>query len=237
MGAALACADLFGLTAAQSVDAMGNVGSTAGGLCAFLKEGTSTKQWHCGHAASDAVLCAQLAGAGLRGPRHLMENARGFHAVLCPGAQPDQLTIERGHRQIHDTSYKPWPPPRPTHAAITAALEAHATIEGARIERATLRTFGMAVDLCNHDPVATEHDARFSLRHCTAVARTRGAVDFDAFETPEIESQSALVRSIEVGEDPAMTMAYSDRSQASLEVVLADGRVLSRRVDHALGEA
>lgn len=236
VGAALACADLFGLSSGEAVDAMGHVGSTAGGLWAFLEEDTLTKQWHCGNAASDALVAAQLAGAGLRGPRRLFDSSRGFHAILCEGSAPEELTSGRSGWQLHDTSYKPWPSPRPTHAAITAALDLHPAVAGRDIERVELKTFGMAVDLCNHQPVETAHDARFSLAHCVAVALSQGSVAFESFEVAEIRRQAGLVQRTRVVEDAAMTAAYPERSQASVEVLLADGQMLAGHVDYALGD-
>jgi 2-methylcitrate dehydratase PrpD len=236
IGAALACADLLGLTRGQSLDAMGHVTSVAGGLWAFLEEDTMTKQWHAGKAAEAAVLSAQLAAEGLRGAHRALDGKRGFLAVLCDGGNPSELGMLRERWQIHDTAYKPWPSPRPTHAAITAALNARLRIGDAAIDRVMLRTFGMALDLCNRQPVVTAHDARFSLRYCTALALADGAIGFDSFEPPEIARHAALVTRIEVREDAGMTAAYPQCSQASVEITLANGTTVIEHVDHALGD-
>ena len=239
-GAALACADLLGLTRAQSLDAMSNMANIAGGMWAFLDEDTLTKQWHAGKAASSAVDAAQLAAQGLRGPHHVLDSRRGFLAVLCDGGNPAELDMPQEHWQIHGTAYKPWPSPRPTHAAITTALEARRQIgAGAiehRVERIVLRTYRMAVDLCNRTTLATAHDARFSLAYNTAVALATGGVDFASFEMEAISRHAPLAARVEVHEDPAMTAAYPQSSSASLEIWLDDGRIVVARADHALGD-
>lgn len=236
VGAALACAELLSLTREQSLDAMSNMASIAGGLWAFLEEDALTKQWHAGRAAEGAVLAAQLAAEGLRGAHRVLDSKRGFLAVLCEGGDSSELGLQRRRWQLHDTAYKPWPSPRPTHAAITAALNARAKIGNVPIERVVLRTYGMAVDLCNRQTLATAHDARFSLRYCAAVALTNGAVDFASFELDEIARHAALVSRIEVQEDAQMTAAYPQLSRASLQIHLANGETVVEQVEHALGD-
>ena len=236
VGAALACADLLGLTRDQSIDAMSNMASTAGGLWAFLEEDTLTKQWHAGRAAEGAVTAAQLAAEGFCGAHRVLDGKRGFLAVLCEGGNAAEWGMQRERWQIHDTAYKPWPSPRPTHAAITVALNARRAIAGAGIERAVLRTYAMAVDLCNREAIVTAHDARFSLRHCAAVALADGEVGFDSFEPAAIARHSSLTSSIRVEESAQMTADYPRLSRASLEIVLADGWTVLEEVEYALGD-
>ncbi len=235
MGAAVAVAALLGLSRDACADAVGFVGSTAGGLWAFLDEETDTKQWHAGHAASQAVVACGLAEAGLRGPRRLFESARGFFAILCDDPDPAALAGNGGW-QIHGTAYKPWPSPRPTHAAVSAALAVRDRLASRRIGRVAVATFGMAVDLCNRSPVATPHDARFSIAHGVAAALTDGAVGFDAFEPERIAALAPLVARTTVVEDPAMTAAYPARSQAWVCAWTVDGDAVEARVEHALGD-
>jgi 2-methylcitrate dehydratase PrpD len=235
-GAALACADLMGLSHVQTVDAMSNMASIAGGLWAFLEEDSLTKQWHAGKAAEGAVIAAQLAAEGLRGAHHVLDGRRGFLAVLCDGGKTAELWMHRERWQLHDTAYKPWPSPRPTHAAITAALDARARIGDVPIDHVLLRTYGMAVDLCNRHPITNAHDARFSLRYCTAVALSRGVVEFRSFESDEIARHASLASRIEVREDRHMTLAYPESSQAALDIFLSNGETFCVQVDHALGD-
>src|SRR5207244_21575 len=82
----------------------------------------------------------------------------------------------------------------------------------------------------------TAHDARFSLRYCTAVALANGAVDFGSFEMDEIARHAGLASRIEVKEDARMTAAYPQLSRAALDLSLADGKSVAVQVDHALGD-
>lgn len=236
-GAALACADLLGLQEEAKLDAMGNAMSTAGGLWAFVDEETLTKQWHAGHAAQNGLACAQLAAHGLRGPRHVLGGRRGFHAVLCADAVPGELVRDQPGWQIHATAYKPWPCPRPVHAAITAALALRQRIGGAdSIRSIELRTFSMAVDLCHCAMPTTAHEARFSLQYCVAAAIQDGAVDFDTFDAGAIARHRELAGRVVVHADAAMTADYPLQSRAALELALDDGQVVTQDTHHALGD-
>ena len=92
---------------------MGQMASVAGGLWAFIDEDTLTKPWHAGRAAEGAVLAAELAAQGWRGPRRVLDSRRGFLAILCDGGQPGELVAPGRHWQLHDIAFKPWPSPRP----------------------------------------------------------------------------------------------------------------------------
>ena len=236
VGAALACADLLGLTREQAIDAMSNVASTAGGLWAFLEEDTLTKQWHAGRAAESAVTAAQLAAEGLRGARRVLDGKRGFLAVLCEGGYAAEWGMRRERWQIHEIAYKPWPSPRPTHAAITSALNARPRIGDAEIDRVVLRTYAFAVELCNRKSLSSAHDARFSLAYCAAAALADGNVGFDSFEPATIARHAALASRIVVEENASMTADYPRLSRASLEITLANGETVQEEVEHALGD-
>ncbi len=238
LGAALACADLMGLDDKRRMDAMANVTSIAGGLWAFVDEDTHTKQWHAGHAAQAAVACSELASCGITGPRDILQSRRGFLAVLCPDAQPQELVREVERWQVHDIAYKPWPCPRPTHAAITASLRAREQIGAARIQGVRLDTFGMAVDLCDRPQPATAHEARFSLQHCVAaaLAGAKASIDFDSFAPEAIAFSRGLAGVVSVHASADMTAAYPARSRARVTVELDDGRQIITGTEHALGD-
>src|SRR5262249_51228403 len=64
----------------QLTDALGIVGSMAGGIIEYLAEGTWTKRMHAGWAAQSGLRAALLARAGFNGPRTVFEGVHGlFH--------------------------------------------------------------------------------------------------------------------------------------------------------------
>src|SRR3954463_14639359 len=80
MAAAAGVGAALKLTPRQLVDALGIVGSMAGGIIEYLAEGTWTKRMHAGWAAQSGLRAALLARAGFIGPRTVFEGVHGlFH--------------------------------------------------------------------------------------------------------------------------------------------------------------
>jgi 2-methylcitrate dehydratase PrpD len=77
-GAAVTASKLFGLTAEQTLAAVGIAGSMAAGSMEFLSEGAWTKRIHPGLAAQNGIQAAMLAAEGFVGPRHILEGRDGF---------------------------------------------------------------------------------------------------------------------------------------------------------------
>src|SRR5882724_8074176 len=72
MAAAAAVGAALKLERRQLVDALGIVGSMAGGIIEYLAEGTWTKRMHAGWAAQSGLRAALLARAGFTGPRTVL---------------------------------------------------------------------------------------------------------------------------------------------------------------------
>src|SRR5258708_24449375 len=80
MAAAAAVGAALKLGPRQLVDALGIVGSMAGGIIEYLAEGTWTKRLHPGSAAQSGLRAAGLARAGFLPPRTVFEGSHGlFH--------------------------------------------------------------------------------------------------------------------------------------------------------------
>ena len=77
-GAAAAAAFVLGLDAETMTQALGVAGSFASGNQEFLAEGAMTKRLQAGKAAHDGIMAAQLAQAGLTGPRSVLDGRYGF---------------------------------------------------------------------------------------------------------------------------------------------------------------
>jgi len=77
-GAAAAVAFVLGLDAETTTQALGIAGSFASGNQEFLAEGAMTKRLQAGKASHDGVIAAQLADAGLTGPRTVLDGRYGL---------------------------------------------------------------------------------------------------------------------------------------------------------------
>lgn len=223
-GAAMAAALLLGLDRAQTVHALGNAGTLAGGLWEYRETGAMTKQLHAGGAAEAGIAAAQLAARGVTGPMKILEGDRGFFKAACPDADPGAVLRDpEGPWGLHACSIKPWPSSRHTHPAIDAALGI-ALPAGSAIEAVEVETYRAAVDLCGKRSPGSPHQGKSSIAYCVAAALADGRVDLASFEAEAFERHRALLPRIDVKADENLTRAYPQSWGARVAVRLADGQ-------------
>src|SRR2546430_383514 len=112
MAAAAAVGAALKLGPRQLVDALGIVGSMAGGIIEYLAEGAWTKRLHPGWAAQSGLRAAGLARARFLGPRTVFEGSHGlFHGFAhTTTGDYDALTGDFGARWVTPTlAFKPYP--------------------------------------------------------------------------------------------------------------------------------
>jgi len=237
-GSAMAGAELLGLNDDEAVDALGNAGTQSAGLWQFLATGAMSKHLHAGRGAEAGVVAAELAKLGFSGPSQILEGPQGLFAGACPDADAEAVLRDPDHRwQVHETSIKPWPSCRHTHPAIDAALElSHQIPEPSRIAAVDLKTYAVAVDVCDRAHPDSVYEAKFSLHHCIAAALVDGRVDFASFEA-DARARLADVRAqIMPQVTERYTSAYPYDWGSALAVTLDDGTRLQAERSHCKGD-
>lgn len=236
-GAAAAAGSILGLDAEALADALGTAGSRTGGLWQMRHEPVPTKSIHNAETARSGLLAAQLAAAGLRGPRAILEGVQGLFAATAPDAQPDLVLAEAPDWLIHTTSLKPWPACRHAHPAIDAmrdALSGSGDLPTEAIVSIEVATYAEALRFCDRPNPTSELDAKFSLQHALAAIACLGRPQLahylpDAIDNPTVR---ALRSRVTVSEDPEASARFPDHYGASVTVTLADGgRLHASRVD------
>ena len=236
-GAAAAGASVLGLDAQATADALGTAGSRTGGLWQLRHEPVPTKSIHNVEAARSGWLAAQLAAAGVRGPRRILEGEQGLFAATAPDADPAAVVADEADWLLHGTSLKPWPACRHAHPAIDALLELLPRLQGIdrkRIARVEVATYAEALRFCDRPAPTTEQEAKFSLQHALASILVHGRPQLahylaDACADAPVVALRSCVRT---GEDPACSARFPAHYGARVEVLLDDGRRFqSARVD------
>ncbi|QOW22016.1 MmgE/PrpD family protein [Novilysobacter avium] len=236
-GAATAAASILGLDADALADALGTAGSRTGGLWQMRHEPVPTKSIHNAEAARSGLLAAQLAAAGLRGPRRILEGEQGLFAATAPDAQPDLVLADAPDWLIHSTSLKPWPACRHAHPAIDAMRDALRQAGGLPVEAFVsihVTTYAEALRFCDRPEPTTELEAKFSLQHAVAAIACLGRPELAHYLPATIEDPvvAAMRERVIVSEDEAASARFPDHYGASVTVALADGRRLhAARVD------
>ncbi len=236
-GAAAAAASVLRLPAESVADALGTAGSRTGGLWQMRHEPVPTKSLHNAEAARSGWLAAQLALAGMRGPRGILEGEQGLFAATAPDAVPEQVVVDEADWLIHSTSLKPWPACRHAHPAIDALRDALAQLDAgelAQIEHVQVHTYAEALRFCDRPQPQTELEAKFSLQHALASILVHGRPQL-AHYTAEACSDAELApwrARISLHEDAACSQRFPTHYGASVQVRLADGRQLqAERID------
>lgn len=239
-GAAAACASALGLTPEETVWALGNAGTQAAGLWQVRLEPVMSKQLHTAHAAWSGMTAASLAQGGFTGPAFILEGERGFLAAMCEGADRSVITRDEADWLVHDTSFKPWPACRHTHATIDCVMalrEAHgaglAGFAGALVEG-----FGDAVAICDNPRPATRTEAKFSLQYAVVATAEFGLLrpehfDADCFTRPDLRERMQRVRLFAA---PDITARYPAHYGARVSMTMADGRQVVHEVRDSLGD-
>lgn len=202
-GSAAAAGKIYGLEPALLVGAMGNAGSTTGGLWQMRHETGMTKQWHVCSASRQGFFAAFMARAGLTGTATILEGPQGFYAATCRDPKP--MTFPDQWR-IFEVSFKPWAACRHAHPVIDCALELRSA--GKLTAPFVVETYADAITFCDRPDPVTDVDAKFSLQHAVAViADGRSATPADF--TPEAIAALAPLRAqVKVVEAPDITERY-----------------------------
>lgn len=236
-GAAAAAASVLGLDAEATADALGTAGSRTGGLWQMRHEDVPTKSLHNAQAAQSGWQAAWLARAGVRGPLRILEGEQGLFAATAPQADAAAVIAPEADWLIHATSLKPWPACRHAHPAIDALRDALATRvadDAVAIESIHVATYAEALRFCDRPEPVTALQAKFSLQHTLAAICVRGTPQLaDYTEAACHDAAIAAFRQrVVVAEDAGCSARFPQHYGASVQVQLADGRVLSAsRID------
>jgi 2-methylcitrate dehydratase PrpD len=243
-GAAAATARLLGLDAEATSSALGVVASMAGGIFAYLGDGTATKPVHAGWAAHAGVLAAQLAGAGAQGPPHVFEDRFGFFAAYYdPDAPIDAQVSDFGDRwETPRIAFKPYPACHFIHSTVdaAAALLAETPVAPEDVTRITVAVPepGIALVL---DPLdakrapRTDYEAKFSLPYSVAALLVHGEVGVETYTDEAIADPVVLALAAKVDYVRRDFPTFPQSFPGWIRIETASGAVYERDLAHQRG--
>src|SRR5579863_2902395 len=213
-GAAITSAKLLGLTADQTLAAVGIAGSMAAGSMEFLAEGAWTKRIHPGLAAQNGIQAALLAAEGFTGPLHILEGRDGFLHGYSRNPVPDRLTSNLGESfEILHTAVKPHACCRYMQGPIDAILTlmSEHRLEPQRIQRIEVAIleagWGIVAEPQSrkYNP-ASVVDAQFSMPFGAALAVLDGAAGLDQFTLEKVNSPKLreMMRKVSLVKDASL---------------------------------
>ena len=231
--AAASIGRLLGLTVEEMIWAIGLAATQAAGLREMF--GSMAKAFHPGRAAQNGYSAALLAQAGFTAGEYGIEGPRGFAAVQAAKYDLSKITEALGTDfNLRRNTYKPFPCGIVNHPTIDGCIQLHDeyTIDPATIKAVTLRVAPLVMDLCGKKAITKGLEGKFSVYHGAAIGLVRGKGGIQEY-TDEAVNDPAIRRvreSATATGDPTIT-----DDQAHIEVMLTDGRKLTRFVEKSLG--
>jgi 2-methylcitrate dehydratase PrpD len=246
MAAAAAVGAALKLTPRQLVDALGIVGSMAGGIIEYLAEGAWTKRMHAGWAAQSGLRAALLARAGFIGPRTVFEGVHGlFHGFAhTTKGDYDALIGGFGRDWVTQTlAFKPYPCGTMTHPYIDCARRLAARGVKAQEIKEIVCEVGEGTVHRLWEPLAAKqrppngYAGKFSTPYCIAAGFVRGNVGLDAFTDEAVQEPQVIELASKVRYQIDPRNPYPKNFNGHIRAVLADGRVIEERQPHMRGGA
>ncbi len=246
LGAAAASARLLRLSPEQTNMALGIAGSMAAGSMAYLHDGAWTKRLHPGWACHAGITAARLAAAGFVGPAGILESRYGFlHAYSSASNVAELVRKAEDDFAIMQVSIKPYACCRYMHGPIDCLFEimrVHHPDPG-QIERIRCGILtggrGLIADPIEQKrQVSNVVEAQFSMPFGAAIALLTGEAGLSVFTEawPGDPRVRALMQKVECYTSSELDEYYPAEWRASASVKLVDGRELSARVRHPLGD-
>lgn len=241
-GAATAVGRLLGLDADGLAAAWGLALSMTGGSMQFSQDphATVVKRLHGGYAALHGTTAAELAAAGIAGPRQAFDGLYGLCRLY--GDTPDlaRLSKPKGAAwEIHNISFKPYPCCRLFHSTLDA-LEA--ATDGFRLspdDIAAIRVGGPAILVAQHmlRRPTSMMAAQYSLPFTLATALYHGPRAVEGFGEAAMRDARVLAVAdrVEAVTDPGMEAAFPRHFGSWVEVTTRAGETRRVSVLDSLG--
>lgn len=247
--AAATAGRLMALDGAAIANAFGLAGSMAGGLMAFVADGSWSKWLHAGWAAHGGIVAAQMAAQGFRGPTGVLDGRHNLYAALLageeipPASKAETLTgglgaVWRGA----EAHFKYYPCAHVIQPYLDAAIDLRREngLEAGDIAGGVCRIAPWAAQIVCEPRAAklrpdSEMAAIASLPYLLAVALAEGAVTLDALDAASRRDPAVLDLAARLthAEDPALGQGFD----GVLILDLSDGGRRERPVSSAPPDA
>jgi 2-methylcitrate dehydratase PrpD len=232
-GAAAAAGKLLGLNEQQMVWALGIAGTQSSGFREMF--GTHCKSFHPGRAAQNGLSAALLARANFTSSNQVLEAKRGFANVMSTRRDFGRITEGLGKTfEVTLNSYKPFACGIVIHPAIDGCvqLKKQHGLSGAEIEKVELTVAPLVLELTGKRTPQVGLEGKFSVFHSCAVALLFGAAGEKQYSDAMVKDPKvvALRDKVDATIDPKIR-----DDEVYVRVLLKDGRVLEKYIEHAVG--
>lgn len=228
----LAVGTLMGLSSDELTEAL-NIALT-GHIALRSREGGEVTEWKgiaYGNAARNAVFAAEMAQAGIHGPKPIFEGKFGFFNQVSGEFTLDTSTFggNGGEFKVHDILQKKYPICAHAIPSADCAMELISThdVDWRDIERIEIQSYADAIDILADDEKwdpQTRETADHSMPYCVARAFIDRQLGFEQFTHEKITDQTVrtLMERIDIVENPEFTERYGDGTPTTITVETGD---------------
>ncbi|MDB5564961.1 MAG: hypothetical protein JWP84_1527 [Tardiphaga sp.] len=232
---AVAGSCLLSLGENASVSALALAANASAGLNQWPHDGGSDMYFHPGAAARGAITAIALAEAGAYGSELILEGEAGLFAAFRRAPAPRAITLfPDGEEEILAVYNKPVPACNFAQTACQAALRVAEEIDNiAAVEQVTVHLPDAAIRYPGCDfagPFERALQAKMSIQYGVAGALVRKVVDEDNYRRLDHPDILRLANMIQLRSDREFTAAFPASQGAEVEVGLAIGARISRRI-------
>jgi len=244
MAATLAVSAALGLNRKQTVDALGNAGSMAGGIIEYLAEGAWTKRLHAGWAARVGIHAARIGEHGFLGPRTVFEGTHGFFQGFARNVNGDYAEVTKDfgkHWHMLNLTFKPYATGTMNQPYIDCALRlakkgfAAEDVKEVLCETAEGYVHRLWDPLESKHRPANDYAAKFSAPFNIAVAFVTGDAGLEAFSEKTVRDPRILGLASKVNYVVDPDNPYPKAFTGHVKMTLKDGRVFEERQPHIRG--
>ena len=244
VGATVAIAVALGFNFSQIKSAISAAVTSAAGVLEMQEDNADYKPLNVGRAAMDAVASAYLGKAGFVPPFDAIGGKRGFLKVMTDDPHPELLTKSDKDEPLAITQIymKTYAACRHTHPAIEAALflrEKYAECMNiSDIQKIEVQAYKLAVLGHDHTDILGVSSANMSMPFSVALALSRGSAGMEDYFSQNNQNREFLLwtQKVSVVENPELTALVPQKRASILNVILKNGKVLSKIIDYPKGE-
>jgi 2-methylcitrate dehydratase PrpD len=239
-GATAIAGRLLGLNRLQMRNAFGIILNQIGSTFQIIWDGTVAFKLPQGLSARNGIFSAQLAKAGWTGPEDALFSQFGYYQMFTEGCQkPEFLTDKLGKAYYSDSTFKPYPACRITHAVIDGSL---ALVNKHKIDADDIKEVNLYVAAeglnhrCGHPfEIGTfpHGNAAFSYQYAVATALVKKSVKPEHFTEQAI--RDPYIGDF-IGKIKMLELTGTDLYGARVTIAMKDGRELTEAIKLARGD-
>ncbi|KZD23574.1 MmgE/PrpD family protein [Tardiphaga robiniae] len=232
-GSAAAAGKLLGLNEQQMIWALGLAASQPVGLRESF--GSMNKSFNPGRAASNGIFAAILASKNYTSSDGMIEAKRGWANAISTKQDYAEITEGLGKRyESALNTYKPFACGIVLHPLIDAAIQLRNEnkLTPDMIKQVNVKVHPLVLELTGKKTPKEGLEGKFSVYHAVAIAFIEGAGGEKQFSDRAVQD----AKTVELRQKVVPVVDPSIKpEQVEMSVQLADGRVLKKRIEHAVG--